>query len=380
MISRHLLRAIRPLNIPRTVPRIFPKPTLPNASLAFRRFESQFRRYPPPPPPRKPDRIIHTRWDPEHARNAKPLFSDRQLGSAVVSPPALVMIVVVVGGGAIYYVSNLEEVPVSGRRRFNCYSDASVEREGEMMYKMVMQDAINNGSLLPEWDKRSRMVQRVMERLIPASGLQDQQWEVHVIDSNEKNAFVIPGGKVFVYSGILPIAKNDDGLAAILGHEIAHNLARHAAEHMSSMVLLLPLKWALMVGFNMADATGLTLGLGQWLGPWLSNTVLEFGIAMPASRTQESEADYIGLMMMAKSCYDPHAAVGVWQRMEEAEKNGIPQWMSTHPSNVTRIAKMEEWLPKAEEARDESGCAITTQYSRGFQQALGVEGGWGGLI
>ena len=98
---------------------------------------------------------------------------------------------------------------------------------------------------------------------IPASGLENQKWEVHVIESNEKNAFVIPGGKVFVYSGILPIAKDDDGLAAILGHEIAHNLARHAAEHMSSMILLLPLKWALIVGFNMADATGLTLGLGQ---------------------------------------------------------------------------------------------------------------------
>ena len=74
--------------------------------------------------------------------------------------------VVVVGGGAVYYVSNLEEVPVSGRRRFNCYSNASVEREGEMMYRMVMQDAINDGILLPEWDKRSRMVQRVMDRLV----------------------------------------------------------------------------------------------------------------------------------------------------------------------------------------------------------------------
>lgn len=151
-------------------------------------------------------------------------------------------------------------------------------------------------------------------------------------DGIDKNAFVIPGGKVFVYSGILPIAKNDDGLAAILGHEIAHNLARHAAESMSSVVMLEPLKWAIIIALNVADSTGYTLGLGQWLGPWLSNWILNFGVAMPASRKQESEADYIGLMMMAKSCYDPAAAVGVWQRMEEAEKYGIPEWMSTHPS------------------------------------------------
>lgn len=107
------------------------------------------------------------------------------------------------------------------------------------------------------------MVQRVMDRLIPASGLEGKEWEVHVIESDEKNAFVIPGGKVFVYSGILPIAKNDDGLAAILGHEIAHNLAGHAAEHMSSVVYLIPLKWALLVGLQAADAAGYTFGLGQ---------------------------------------------------------------------------------------------------------------------
>ena len=142
-----------------------------------------------------------------------------------------------------------------------------MEREGERMYRMVMQDAMSQGALVPAWDKRSRMVQRVMDRLIPASGLEDQKWEVNVIESNEKNAFVIPGGKVFVYSGILPIAKDDDGLAAILGHEIAHNLAGHAAEHMSSMVILLPLKWALITGFNIADGAGITFGLGQVSNP-----------------------------------------------------------------------------------------------------------------
>jgi len=138
------------------------------------------------------------------------------------------------------------------------------------------------------------------------------------------NAFVLPGGKVFVYSGILPIAKTDDGLAAILGHEIAHNVARHQAEQLSSLVILAPVRWA----FIYLDYAGFTAGFGRVL----ADLALNFGLMMPASRKQESEADYIGLMMMAKACYDPKAAVKVWQRMEAANKSDIPQWLSTHPT------------------------------------------------
>lgn len=143
--------------------------------------------------------------------------------------------------------------------------------------------------------------------------------------SAEKNAFVIPGGKVFVFAGILSIAKTDDGLAAILGHEIAHSIANHAGESMSRRaVLMVPLQWLLYF----LDSSGYTAGLGQLLG----SLALEFGLNLPASRNQESEADFIGLMMMAKSCYDPKAAVGVWERMQEAEKGSVPEWLSTHPS------------------------------------------------
>jgi len=141
----------------------------------------------------------------------------------------------------------------------------------------------------------------------------------------ERNAFVIPGGKVFVYTGILDIARNDDGLAAILGHEIAHNLAHHAAEQMSGMVLLEPIRWTLIF----LDSLGFTYGLGRIIG----SIFMDFGIMRPASRKQESEADYIGLIMMAKACYDPRAAVGVWERMEKAmRQEEVPEWLSTHPS------------------------------------------------
>jgi len=124
---------------------------------------------------------------------------------------------------------------------------------------------------------------------------------------------------------MLPICGNDDGLAAVLGHEIAHNLARHASESMSSLVLLQPIRWL----FIFLDTTGYTMGLGRVLG----DMAMELGIARPASRKQESEADYIGLMMMAKSCYDPSEAVRVWERMERAQKDKeVPEWLSTHPS------------------------------------------------
>lgn len=134
---------------------------------------------------------------------------------------------------------------------------------------------------------------------------------------------------------------------------------------MSSMVLLAPIRWTLIF----LDSTGITGGLGLLLG----SIGLDLGITKPASRAQESEADYIGLMMMAKSCYNPDEAVKVWERMEkfQAQQAQVPEWLSTHPSNSNRISQMQQWLAKADEARSESGCAATIQYSSDFESALG---------
>jgi metalloendopeptidase OMA1, mitochondrial len=143
----------------------------------------------------------------------------------------------------------------------------------------VMQQYGNK--ILPAWDRRSRMVQRVLERLIPASGLTEQNWEVHVIDSDEKNAFVIPGGKVFVFTGILPIAKDEDGLATILGHEIAHNVAHHTSERLSRAFVL----------YAVATLLDFFIGVpGQ-----LNQMLLQLVFFLPNGRAQETEADYIGL-------------------------------------------------------------------------------------
>ncbi|TKA55287.1 hypothetical protein B0A49_10526, partial [Cryomyces minteri] len=178
---------------------------------------------------------------------------------------------------------------------------------------------------------------------------------VHVIEAREKNAFVIPGGKVFVFSGILPICGTDDGLAAVLGHEIAHNVAHHAAERMSQAFVMLPL----------VIAAGLTIGAPDWA----SRMVVDLAFTMPGSRKQESEADYIGLMMMAQSCFDPAAAVALWARMEEAEKGAPPQFLSTHPSSHNRQEKIRQWLPEARERQALSDCGGTAAQVGDFKQA-----------
>lgn len=130
----------------------------------------------------------------------------------------------------IFYVANLETVPVSGRRRFNCFSRHSMEELGEMQARrMEYELARHGGRFLSDWDPRTILVRRVMDRLIPFSGLTDSKWEVHVIDDPKTaNAFVLPGGKVFVFSGILNVARNEHGLAAVLGHEIVCCARNHA--------------------------------------------------------------------------------------------------------------------------------------------------------
>lgn len=143
----------------------------------------------------------------------------------------------------------------------------------------------------------------------------------------EQNAFVLPGGHVFVYTGMLAMTPTDDALAAVLAHEVAHVLARHSAENMSRMVLLAIPRYLL----QFLDASGVTMGLGQILG----EVALSLGVVMRCSRQQEAEADSIGLMLMAKSCYDPQAAIKLWQRMDQAENvqgRQPPEWLSTHPA------------------------------------------------
>jgi len=220
------------------------------------------------------------------------------------------------------------------------------------------------GRILPEYDPRVQKVKRVLERLLPyaeGEGLRNLDWEITVIDSPEQNAFVAPGGKVFVFTGILPLCEDENGIAAVLGHEIAHVVAHHTAERMSQAPLIL----LGVIALSMFDVSF-----------YSGKMLIDLFLSMPASRKHEAEADYIGLLMMAQGCYRPEAAMEFWSRMEKTGQAGPPQILSTHPSNHNREAKIREWLPKAQEKAEHSNCHTTQQYATQFSSAFDSFGRW----
>lgn len=161
-------------------------------------------------------------------------------------------------------------------------------------------------------------------------------WEVHTIKSNELNAFVMPGGKIMFYSGIIDrLTLSDDEIAAIMGHEMAHALREHSRERLSR-------EMATQTGIGVAASIfGLTQGQAD-----LANLAGDFGVSRPHSRTQESEADQIGLELMARAGYNPQAAISLWQKMQRASQGEPPQFLSTHPTSGNRIAQIQSLLPK----------------------------------
>ncbi len=194
-------------------------------------------------------------------------------------------------------------------------------------------------------------VQRIAERIIEAAKTSKYaerakqfQWEVSVIkDDNTMNAFALPGGKIAVYTGLFPVAKNEDGLAAVMGHEVVHALARHGAERMSQGLLA-------QIGLT---AAGVALS-SQGGDPELTQAAMaalglgaSVGILLPFSRAHESEADYVGLLLAAQAGYDPKEAVRVWERMSETSGGQPPEFLSTHPSHGTRIEQLQKWMPEA---------------------------------
>ncbi|KAH8699684.1 peptidase family M48-domain-containing protein [Ilyonectria robusta] len=310
----------------------------------------------------------------DRLRDAKPLVSNRAAGRftrAGTSRNSRLFVLATVLAAVGFYLYNSQTVPVTGRRRFNFLSDSMVARaHSKAAGQIIEQVKAQGGHFLGDWDPRTILVKRVMKRLIPVSGMTDLNWEIYVIaDSRTANAFVLPGGKVFVHSGILNVCRNEDALAAVLGHEIAHNTASHAAERLSAA-------WVgnLTAGslFFLAGALpGLALfGLWNFVGGYYLQDLLFY---LPMGRKQESEADYIGLMMMAEACYDPRQAAGFWQRMESIQKSGgqeVPEMLSTHPSNENRISKIGEWMPEAMEKRMQSDCRGTTAFADRFRRAM----------
>lgn len=279
-------------------------------------------------------------------------------------------VALLLGGSGLFYVTHLEEAPVSGRKRFIWIPRSLELRIGSYSYSQILNES--SGIILPNSHPTSKRVENIFHKILDAaykdptvdnSLLDGIKWQIHVVNDPKAppNAFVLPGGKVFVYSGILPICKNDDGLATILSHEFAHQLARHTSENLSKVPLYS------LLGLLLYAVTGTDS---------INNLILDGTLRMPASRSMETEADHIGLMIMSRACFNPAEAVKLWHRMSEFEKshklgsNGVLEFLSTHPGSDRRIENMNSWLSKAQELYSESDCHFTGNYYRGFQNTM----------
>jgi predicted Zn-dependent protease len=229
-----------------------------------------------------------------------------------------------------------QTVQQTGRTQFVVVSESEESQLGQDAYREMLKK--HRPSTRQDWQAQLR---RVGERIAAAAEKPDYKWEFNVLQGKEINAFALPGGKVAFWEGIMPVAQDDTGIAVIMGHEVAHAIARHGAERMSQ---------ALGV---QAIGQLLSLGVGQ-TSPALREDFLKLygvgaavGVLLPWGRAQESEADRIGLTLMAKAGYDPAGAITFWQRMSKASGDKPPEFLSSHPSDETRIAQIRAWLPEA---------------------------------
>lgn len=235
-------------------------------------------------------------------------------------------------------VFGCQTVPYTGRSELLLLPESAEIQMGLTSYREILGKA-----KLSSDAQANDQVTRVGRRIAEATGRTDYQWEFKVIEDKQANAFALPGGKVAVYTGILPITRDDPGLAAVLGHEVAHAIARHGGERISQTLLVQTGLMATQVALSRNDprtvqtVTSL-LGAGATVG-----------LLLPWSRGQESEADRLGMIYMAKAGYHPSAAKDLWVRMAEASKGrqAPPEFLSTHPSPETRIRQIEGWIPEA---------------------------------
>ncbi len=244
-----------------------------------------------------------------------------------------------------YYVSNQQEVPLTGRTQL-----VDMSREQEMALGFESYREILSREAVVRSGPRFDLVQSIGRRIAAAAKADDPgfEWEFSLIESDQANAFALPGGKVAIHTGILRIARSSDGLAIIMGHEIAHAIARHGAERIAHQKLVRMGTMAATFAFSDMDYQTQSMVMGA-LG-----VGAQYGVLLPFSRDHESEADYIGLIYAARGCFDPTQAPGLWQRMGEAGGGAKPaEFMSTHPSHETRIRQFDQWMPEALEVREQ---------------------------
>ncbi len=253
--------------------------------------------------------------------------------------------------GLLALISGCQTVPMTERRQLLLISEQKENELGLAAWGEVMQQ--EQPSANEAW---GAMVRRVGERIAAVAGRPDFEWEFKVIESDSMNAFCLPGGKVAVYTGILPVCRDEAGLAVVMSHEVGHAIARHGGERMSYQTAQNLGKSAIgMVMQNQEEQKQLIVMTAY-------GAASQYGVILPYSRRHELEADEIGLRLMAKAGYDPSVAPEFWERFSAMKQGDSPmEFLSTHPSDASRAAALREQLPGAMTAYQ----AAAVQYGTG---------------
>jgi predicted Zn-dependent protease len=244
-----------------------------------------------------------------------------------------------VAAGMLLVTNGCSTVPITGRQQFNLLPESQEMQLGLSEFQKMKQEIP-----VSQDPNVNALVQRVGNRIanVATPDMPNAQWEFVVFDSPEANAFCLPGGKVGIYTGILPITLTEEGLATVIGHEVAHAVARHGGARVSTAMSLQALGAvvsATSAQSQYAEAIRTGYGMGAQLG-----------VALPHSRGQEAEADEIGLIYMARAGYRPQAAVEFWERFGEFNRSqgqNTPWFLRTHPMDTQRVANLEKLMPRA---------------------------------
>lgn len=244
-------------------------------------------------------------------------------------------------------LTSCSTVLLTGRKQLLLVNDSEVLTSSFQSYKQFIdsvpasKDKINTALVKKVGAKLSKVVEAYLTANGRSADVATYAWEFNLVKDTSMNAFCMPGGKVVVYEGILPVTKNEVGLAVVLGHEIAHAVAKHSNERMSQQMLVqYGASLTDMLTSKKSDVTRSTISTIYGLGS-------QYGVILPYSRLNESEADHLGLIFLAMAGYDPNEAITFWGRMAASSTSKPIEFMSTHPSDATRIAQLKTYLPEA---------------------------------
>ena len=254
---------------------------------------------------------------------------------------------------SLLMLAGCSSVPLTGRKQLLLVSDQEVLSSSLTQYKDYIKSAqkSTNATQTAMVVRVGKNIATATERYLRSNGLsaeiKDFSWEFNLVKSDEINAFCMPGGKIVVYEGLMKLVSSDDELAVVLGHEVAHAVAKHSNERISQQMLAQ--YGAQLLGESLSQKSEMV----QAIASTVYGVGAQYGVTLPFSRKHETEADYMGLILMTMAGYNPDKAVTFWQKMSASSSGKVPEFMSTHPSDATRIAEIQKVLP-----------AIKTKYKK----------------